>query len=138
VAARALGPALVDDSRELRFFAPSALIEQRENFFNYASRAINDRAGKRFHAEYGVSLGDLMPVAEPADVSSRLLIHLGKGEKFGCCYLWSHEDIGVLEAEQPSFTQALEALTQASSSGPGHAHVPGYLLRGLKRSGGRY
>jgi hypothetical protein len=45
-------------------------------------------------------------------VSSRLLIHLGKGEKFGCCYLWSHEDIGVLEAEHPSFKQAIAALTQ--------------------------
>jgi hypothetical protein len=101
---------LVDDSRELRFFAPSALIEQRENFVNYVSRA--DPTGKRFHAKYGVSPRNLVPVAEPVDGSSRLLIHLGKGDKFGWCYLWSHEDLGALEPEQPSFKQALEELTQ--------------------------
>jgi hypothetical protein len=103
---------LVDDSRELRFFAPSALIEQRDNFFNYVSRVASDPTGERFRAEYGVSLRDLVPVAEPADVSSRLLINLGKGDKFGWCYLWSHEDVGALEAEQPSFMQAIAALTQ--------------------------
>src|SRR5262249_15846497 len=103
---------LMDDSRELRFFASSTLIEQRENFFNYVSRAAGDPSGERFRAQYGVSLRDLMPVAEPADVSSCLLVHLGKGDKFGWCYLWSHEDVGALEAEQPSFTQALQALTQ--------------------------
>jgi hypothetical protein len=101
---------LVDDSRELRFFAPSVLIEQRDNFFNYVSRVPG--TANRFHTEHGISLRDLVPVAEPTDVSSRLLIHLGKGEKFGRCYLWSHEDLGALEAEQPSFKQALEALTQ--------------------------
>jgi SMI1 / KNR4 family (SUKH-1) len=101
---------LVDDSRELRFFAPSVLIEQRDNFFNYVSRVAG--TAKRFHTEYGISLRDLVPVAEPTDVSSRLLIHLGKGEKFGRCYLWSHEDLGALQVEQPSFKQALGALTQ--------------------------
>ena len=100
---------LEDDSRELRFFAPSMLIEQRDNFFNYVSRVAG--TARRFQTEYGVSLRDLVPVAEPTDVSSRLLIHLGKGEKFGRCYLWSHEDLGALEEEQPSFKQALEALT---------------------------
>jgi len=103
---------LVDDSRELRFFAPSVLIERRENFFNYVTRVTCDPTGERFHAEYGVCLRDLVPVAEPADVSSCLLIHLGKGERFGRCYLWSHEDLGALEAEQPSFQQAIAALTQ--------------------------
>jgi SMI1/KNR4 family protein SUKH-1 len=101
---------LADDSRELRFFAPSVLIEQRDNFFNYVSRVAG--TAKRFHTEYGISLRDLVPVAEPTDVSSRLLIHLGKGEKFGRCYLWSHEDLGTLAVEQPSFKQALEALTR--------------------------
>ena len=103
---------LVDDSRELRFFASSALIEQRDNFFNYVSRIAGDPTGKRFHDQYGVWLRDLVPVAEPADVSSRLLIHLGKGDKFGWCYLWSLEDVGALEAEQPSFNQAIAAITQ--------------------------
>jgi hypothetical protein len=103
---------LVDDSRELRFFAPSALIEQRDTFFNYVSRVTSDPTGERFHAEHGVWLRNLVPVAEPADVSSRLLINLGKGAKFGWCYLWSHEDVGALEAEQPSFKQAIAALTQ--------------------------
>jgi len=60
---------LVDDSRELRFFAPSVLIERRENFFNYVVTC--DPTGERFHAEYGVCLRDLVPVAEPADVSNR-------------------------------------------------------------------
>jgi len=103
---------LIDDSRELRFFAPSTLIEQRDTFFNYVSRAASDPAGKRFHDQYGVWLRDLVPVAEPTDVSSRLLINLGKGDKFGWCYLWSHEDVGALEAEQPNFRQAIAALTQ--------------------------
>ena len=103
---------LVDDSRELRFFAPSTLIEQRDAFFNYVSRAASDPSGRRFRDQYGVRLRDLVPVAEPTDVSSRLLINLGKGDKFGWCYLWSHEDVGALEAEQPSFRQAIAALTQ--------------------------
>jgi len=103
---------LVDDSRELRFFAPSALIEQRDNFFNYVSRVASDPTGKRFQAGYGVSLRDLVPVAQPTDVSSRLLIHLGKGDKFGWCYLWSHENVRALQAEQPSFKQAITAITQ--------------------------
>ena len=103
---------LVDDSRELRFFASSALIEQRDNFVNYVSRVASDPTGKRFHDQHGVWLRDLVPVAEPADVSSRLLIHLGKGDKFGWCYLWSLEDVGALEAEQPSFNQAIAAITQ--------------------------
>jgi hypothetical protein len=103
---------LIDDSRELRFFAPSMLIEQRDNFFNYVSRIAGDPTGQHFHAQHGVWLRDLMPVAEPTDVSSRLLIHVGKGDKFGWCYLWSHEDVGVLESEQPSFGQAIAALTQ--------------------------
>jgi hypothetical protein len=103
---------LVEDSRELRFFAPSTLIEQRDTFFNYVSRAANDPTGKRFHDRYGVWLRDLVPVAEPTDVSSRLLINLGQGDKFGWCYRWSHEDVGALEAEQPSFRQAIAALTQ--------------------------
>jgi SMI1/KNR4 family protein SUKH-1 len=103
---------LVDDSRELRFFAPSTLIEQRDAFLNYVSRATGDPTGKRFHDQYGVWLRDLVPVAEPTDVSSRLLINLGKGAKFGWCYLWSHENVRALEAEQPSFRQAIAALTQ--------------------------
>ena len=73
--------------------------------------ATRDPTGKYFRAEYGISLRDLVPVAEPADVSSCVLIHLGKGDKFGWCYLWSHDDVGVLEAEQPSFKQTLAALT---------------------------
>jgi hypothetical protein len=101
---------LIDDARELRFFAPSVLIEQRDNFFNYVSRVAG--IAKRFHTKHGVSLRDLVPVAEPVDASGRLLIHLGKGEKFGRCYLWSHEDLGALEAEQPSFQQTLATLTQ--------------------------
>jgi len=103
---------LIDDSRELRFFAPSMLIEQRENFVNYVSRIAGDPTGKRFHAEHGVWLRDLVPVAEPTDVSSRLLVNLGKGDKFGWCYLWSHENVGALETAQPSFNQAIVALTQ--------------------------
>ena len=103
---------LGEDSRELRFFGPSKLIEQRDNFFNYVARAAGDPTGKWFRAEYGVSLQDLVPVAEPADVSSCVLIHLGEGDKFGWCYRWSHDDVGVLEAEKPSFKHALEALTR--------------------------
>ena len=76
------------------------------------SRIASDPTGKRFHDQYGVWLRDLVPVAEPADVSSRLLIHLGKGDKFGWCYLWSLEDVGALQAEQPSFNQAIAAITQ--------------------------
>ena len=44
-----------------------------------------------FRAQYGVSLRHLVPIAEPTNLSCSIVLHLGKGERFGWCFLWDHE-----------------------------------------------
>jgi hypothetical protein len=39
------------------------------------------------------------------------VVHLGKGERFGWCFLWDREAAWELERAQPSFAAALTALT---------------------------
>jgi hypothetical protein len=104
---------LPDHSGELRFYRPSELATQRDNLVNFIMLTEKDEAkvGDYFRQEYGVSLRHLVPVAEPAQHSRCVLIHLGEGERFGWCFHWDHD--GAWELEQPtsSFDAALKALT---------------------------
>jgi hypothetical protein len=100
-------------SGELRFYRPSELATQRDNLVNFIMLTEKDEAkvADYFRQEYGVSLRHLVPVAEPAQQSRCVLIHLGQGERFGWCFHWDHD--GAWELEQPtsSFDAALKALT---------------------------
>jgi len=58
-----------------------------------------------------VSLRDLVPIAEPVDLSCNIVIHLGRGERFGWCFRWDHDGAWELDGAQPSFESALAALT---------------------------
>jgi len=100
-------------SGELRFCRPSELATQRDNLVNFILLTEKDEAkvADYFRREYGVSLRHLVPVAEPAQESRCVLIHLGPGDRFGWCFHWDHD--GAWELEQPtsSFGAALKALT---------------------------
>jgi hypothetical protein len=95
----------------LRFLEPSDLPRQRDFFFDYMMRG--SPRGEAFFVEDCLLFRDLVPVAEPNDVSSCLLMHIGAGERYGWCYLWHHDDPGELMAAQPSFDAAIKALTAA-------------------------
>jgi SMI1 / KNR4 family (SUKH-1) len=105
---------LPEDSNELRFMAPSELGEQRDNLFNFIARTEQDpeTVMEYFRKEYGVSVRDLVPVAEPAQHSRCVVIHLGKGERFGWCFHWDHDGAWELEQATPNFDAALKALTE--------------------------
>jgi SMI1 / KNR4 family (SUKH-1) len=104
---------LPDKSSELNFYKPTELVTQRDNVFNYIIRSEKDPevAGAYFREQYGVSLRDLVPVAEPTQESRCLMIHLEKGERFGWCFHWDHDGGSELEHPAPSFNAALKALT---------------------------
>lgn len=104
---------LPEDSNELRFFAPSELGEQRDNLFNFIARTEDPQTvTDYFRKEYGVSARDLVPVAEPAQHSRCVVIHLEKGERFGWCFHWDHDGAWELEQPTPSFDAALKAITE--------------------------
>ena len=102
-----------EESKELCFYGPGELIEERKNFFNFNTRFEKspDQAEAWCEGGYGLPMRDLVPVAAPSDVSSCIVIHLGQGERYGWCYQWSHDDLGSLTAPQPSFEKAIEAIT---------------------------
>jgi hypothetical protein len=104
---------LPDDSGELRFYKPSELATQRDNLFTFITRTNknHEKVSAYFREEYGVSLRDLVPVAEPAQASRCVVIHLEKGERFGWCFQWDHDDSWELEHPSPNFDAALKALT---------------------------
>jgi hypothetical protein len=104
---------LPEHSNELRFFAPSELVEQRDNLFNFIARTEQDpeTASAWFRKQYGVSLRDLVPVAEPVQESRCVVIHLEQGDRFGWCFNWDHDGAWELERAAPSFDAALKALT---------------------------
>ncbi len=64
-----------------------------------------------FRKQYGVSLRDLVPVAEPAQESRCMVIHLEKGDRFGWCFQWDNDGAWELEHATPSFDAAMKALT---------------------------
>jgi hypothetical protein len=102
-----------EETTDLRFYAPSALKEQRDNLFNFITRAEGaDEAEAYFRDEYGISLRDLVPVAEPANVSSCLVVHVGPGERHGSCFLWDHDGAWELEDPQPNFDAAIASITR--------------------------
>jgi hypothetical protein len=102
-----------DSTATLRFFAAPHLVKQRDDLFRFITRAEKSaaKAEAYFRAEYGVSLRDLVPIAEPVDLSCHILIHLGKGNRHGWCYRWDHDGAWELDGAQPSFDGALAALT---------------------------
>ena len=104
---------LPDDSGELRFYKPLELATQRDNLFKFITRTEknHEKVSAYFREEYGVSLRDLVPVAEPAQASRCVVIHLEKGERFGWCFQWDHDGAWELEHPSPNFDAALKALT---------------------------
>jgi SMI1-KNR4 cell-wall len=103
---------LPDDSAELRFYEPSKLATQRKDLIKFITRVNKEEEARAyFREEYGVSLRDLVPIAEPAQQSRCVVIHLEKGERFGWCFHWDHDGAWELERAAPSFDAALEALT---------------------------
>jgi hypothetical protein len=97
----------------VRFFPATQLARRRDNLFQFITRSERSlsKAAAYFHTQYGVSLCDLVPIAEPADLSCNILIHVRKGDRFGWCYRWNHDGVWELEGEQPSLDSALTALT---------------------------
>ncbi|SHK60696.1 SMI1 / KNR4 family (SUKH-1) [Bradyrhizobium lablabi] len=104
---------LPDKSGELCFYKPTELTTQRDNVFNFITMAEKDpeRAIAYFREEYGVSLRDLVPLAEPAHESRCLVMNLEQGERFGWCFHWDHDGSWELDHPTPSFDAALKALT---------------------------
>jgi hypothetical protein len=102
-----------DVSAKLRFYAAKKLLEQRGNLLDFITRSAKSAAAAEAHFRdrYGVSLRHLVPITEPVNLSCAILIHLGKGERFGWCYRWDHDEAQKLEAAQPSFEKVLAALT---------------------------
>jgi hypothetical protein len=104
---------LPDHSSELCFYKPTDLVTQRDNVFKYITRTEKDPeiACAYFRENYGVSLRDLVPVAQPTQESRCLVIHLEKGDRFGWCFHWDHDGAWELEHPTPNFDAALKALT---------------------------
>jgi SMI1 / KNR4 family (SUKH-1) len=104
---------LPEHSGELCFYPPTELAMQRDNLFRFVTRIEKDheKVCAYFRKQYGVSLRDLVPVAEPANQSRSVLIHLEKGDRFGWCFHWDHDGAWELEKATPSFDAALKALT---------------------------
>ena len=105
---------LAEDSNELCFLAPSELGEQRDNLFNFIARTEQDpeTVTAYFREQHGISVRDLVPIAEPNQHSRCVAFHLGKGERFGWCFHWDHDGAWELEQATPSFDAALKALTE--------------------------
>jgi hypothetical protein len=104
---------LDDRIATLRFLAPGQLAKQRDALFRFITRTDKPAIAEAyFRAQYGVSLRHLVPIAEPTNLSCSIVLHLGKGERFGWCFLWDHEAAWELERAQPSFEAALTALTR--------------------------
>ena len=104
---------LDDRIATLRFFAPGQLAKQRDALFRCITRTDKPAIAEAyFRAQYGVSLRHLVPIAEPTNLSCSVVLHLGKGERFGWCFLWDHEAAWELERAQPSFAAAVTALTR--------------------------
>jgi hypothetical protein len=101
-----------DRTTTLRFFPAAQLVRQRDALFRHITRTEKPaQAEAYFRAQFGVSLRDLVPIAEPVDLSCNIVIHLGKGERFGWCFRWDHDGAWELDGAQPSFESALAALT---------------------------
>jgi hypothetical protein len=104
---------LPEHSNELRFFAPSELVEQRDNLFNFITLTEKDpeTVAAWFRREYGLSLRDLVPIAEPEQESRCLVIHLEQGDRFGWCFHWDHDVAWELVQATPGLDAALKGLT---------------------------
>jgi hypothetical protein len=104
---------LPDKSGELCFYKPAELATQRDNVFKFITMTEKDpeKACAYFRKECGISLRDLVPLAEPTQESRCLVIHLENGERFGWCFHWDHDGAWELEHPTPSFDAALKALT---------------------------
>jgi len=76
---------LPEKSGELCFYRSTELATQRSNLFDFISLTEKnpDKVDAYFRQQYGVAARDLVPVAEPAQESHCMVIHLGQGERFG-------------------------------------------------------
>jgi hypothetical protein len=103
---------LPEHSGELCFYRASDLEKQRKNVFDFITMTDEDLSEvvPYFRSEYGVSLHHLVPVAQPAQESRCLLIHLEPGEKYGWCFQWDHDGAWELEHPTTSFDTALKEL----------------------------
>ena len=104
---------LPESSSELRFYAPDELATQLRNLLDFIAHSEDEleEACAYFRKEYGVSLKNLVPIAEPSQLSRCLLLHVEPGERYGQCFQWDHDGSWELEQRQPSFDVALRALT---------------------------
>ena len=104
---------LPDSSSELRFYAPADLVMQQRNVFDFIARSDEEfeEACAYFREQYGVSLRHLVPIAEPAQLSRCLLLHVEPGASYGACWQWDHDGSWELEQPQPGFDVAIKALT---------------------------
>ena len=96
----------------LRFFAPGQLAKRRDSLYRFITRSDKPSVAEAyFRAQYGVSLRHLVPIAEPTNMSCNIVMHLGKGDRFGWCFRWDHDGAWELDGAQPSFEAAIAALT---------------------------
>ena len=96
----------------LRFFAPGQLAKRRDTLYRFITRTDKPSVAEAyFRAQYGVSLRHLVPIAEPTNMSCNIVMHLGKGDRFGWCFRWDHDGAWELDGAQPSFEAAIAALT---------------------------
>ena len=104
---------LPEKSGELCFYRPAELATQRTNLFDFiaSGEEDHDEVDAYFRKEYGVAARDLVPVAEPAQESRCMVIHVGQGDRFGWCFHWDHDGSWELEHAAPNFDAALKALT---------------------------
>lgn len=105
---------LPTSSSELRFYAPDELARQQHNFMNFIAHSKDEleEACAYFREHYGVSPRHLLPVAEPAQLSRCLLLHVEPGERYGWCFQWDHDGAWELEQPHPRFDVALKRLTE--------------------------
>lgn len=97
----------------LRFPRPDELPKRRAELEAFITRTDPEAARRRFRESYDVDLGKLLPVAEPWDRSSAVLLHAGDGVAHGRVYLWDHDDAWILETAWPDLETALAAFTAA-------------------------
>jgi hypothetical protein len=104
---------LPEASADLCFYGPAELATQRRNLFDFIVRTETDasEAIAYFHDAYGVSLRDLVPMAELRQHSRSMVIHLAPGDRFGWCFQWDHDGAWELEQATPGFDAALKAIT---------------------------
>jgi tetratricopeptide (TPR) repeat protein len=102
-----------DHTAGLSFGRPETLAKAARDLAGFIARTDTEAARRHFREAYGVDLDRLLPAAEPWNLSSALVVHLGEGEAYGRTYLWDHDDAWVLEEARPDFDAAIASFTAA-------------------------